>query len=57
MSEEEMTSTVDALGKELTVHEPTDELMSGLREVGETMSAEWVEEVGAEGQEVLDAVE
>ncbi|WP_420391759.1 TRAP transporter substrate-binding protein [Acuticoccus sp.] len=57
MSEEEMTSTVDALGKELTVHEPSEELMSGLREVGETMSAEWVEEVGAEGQEVLDAVE
>ena len=39
----------------MQVLEPTDELMSGLREVGETMTDEWLEKAGADGRAILEA--
>lgn len=39
----------------ITVSKPTEELQEGLAAIGETMSQEWVEEAGEEGQAVLDA--
>ena len=39
----------------LEVIEPSDELMEGLREIGEQMTEEWAEEAGADGEAILDA--
>ncbi|WP_128291518.1 TRAP transporter substrate-binding protein [Afifella aestuarii] len=38
----------------MTVAEPTDELMSGLKKIGETMASEWSEEAGDPGKAVLE---
>ena len=34
---------------------PSANLMNSLREIGATMSAEWAEKAGADGQALLDA--
>lgn len=39
----------------MTVQPAGEELMAGLREIGETMTAEWLEAAGAEGQAIVDA--
>ena len=39
----------------MTVTPPSEELMSGLREVGETMTQEWLEQAGEAGQAIVDA--
>ncbi|MFZ5961831.1 TRAP transporter substrate-binding protein [Thalassococcus sp. BH17M4-6] len=39
----------------MTVAPPSDALMSGLREVGETMTQEWLEQSGEAGQAIIDA--
>jgi len=41
----------------IEVSEPSDALAESLRSVGETMTAEWVERAGAQGQTILDAYE
>ena len=38
----------------MTVAPAGEELMSGLREVGDTMTTEWLESAGAEGQAIVD---
>jgi len=37
------------------VSQPSDALSARLAEVGETMTAEWLEEAGDEGQAIIDA--
>lgn len=39
----------------MTVAEPGDELRAGLGEIGETMTAEWLEAAGEKGQSIIDA--
>ena len=39
----------------MTVQRAGDKLTSDLREVGETMTAEWLESAGADGQAIVDA--
>lgn len=39
----------------MNVEPASDELMSGLREVGETMTAEWLEQAGEDGKAVVDS--
>ena len=39
----------------MTVTPPSEELMSGLREVGDTMTQEWLEQSGEAGQAIVDA--
>lgn len=39
----------------IEVVEPSDELMDALREIGRTMTGEWLEDAGDEGQAVIDA--
>ncbi|UUP16157.1 TRAP transporter substrate-binding protein [Nitratireductor thuwali] len=39
----------------IIVAPPSDELKAGLAEIGETMSEEWAEKAGAEGQAILEA--
>jgi TRAP-type C4-dicarboxylate transport system substrate-binding protein len=39
----------------MTVGPAGEDLMAGLREVGATMTAEWLEAAGAEGQAIVDA--
>lgn len=39
----------------MTVGPASDELMSGLRAVGETMTAEWLEAAGDDGKAIVDA--
>lgn len=41
----------------IEVSEPSDALSESLRSVGETMTSEWVERAGAQGQTILDAYE
>jgi TRAP-type C4-dicarboxylate transport system substrate-binding protein len=38
----------------MTVEPASEELMSGLREVGETMTAEWLESAGEDGKALVD---
>ncbi|WP_370399384.1 TRAP transporter substrate-binding protein [Sulfitobacter sp. JB4-11] len=48
--------TMDGLAEGgMTVGPAGDELMSGLRSVGETMTAEWLEAAGEEGKAIVDA--
>lgn len=56
MSESVATETVAELGENMTVHAASEALMSDLSAVGETMAAEWAENVGPEGQALLDAL-
>ncbi len=39
----------------MTIHEPSAELKSDMKKVGDTMLKEWVEKSGPEGQAVIDA--
>jgi len=39
----------------MKVLKPSDELMRGLRKVGDTMAREWLEKAGADGRAVLEA--
>lgn len=39
----------------IVVSEPSAALAASLREIGETMAAEWAEEAGADGQAILEA--
>ncbi|MDX1608847.1 MAG: TRAP transporter substrate-binding protein [Halofilum sp. (in: g-proteobacteria)] len=39
----------------MQVLEPSDELMRGLRKVGETMTEAWLEDAGADGRAILEA--
>jgi TRAP-type C4-dicarboxylate transport system substrate-binding protein len=55
MAEEETVSKTNALAENgMTVSAPTDELKDALREIGEAMATEWLEDAGSEGQKVLD---
>jgi len=38
----------------ITVVDPSDELMNALRDIGKTMTREWLEEAGESGQKVID---
>ena len=47
--------TVNALAENgMTVAAPGEELAAQLREIGQTMADEWVEEAGEEGQQILE---
>lgn len=50
-------SSVEELGSNLTVHQPSDALAEGLAEVGEQMAGEWAESAGPDGQAILDALQ
>ena len=50
---EEKIATLKENG--MTVSQPTEELSAELAEIGETMTAEWLEEAGDEGQQVIEA--
>ena len=39
----------------ITIVEPSEELMTGLREIGAQMLANWKEEAGEDGAALLDA--
>lgn len=39
----------------INVVEPSDQLMSSLREIGKTMTGEWLEDAGESGQKVIEA--
>jgi TRAP-type C4-dicarboxylate transport system substrate-binding protein len=39
----------------ITVVDPSDELMNALRDIGKTMTDEWLEEAGDAGKQVIDA--
>lgn len=39
----------------MQVEPASEELMSGLRDVGETMTSEWLEQAGEDGQEIVDS--
>jgi len=39
----------------ITVVEPSEQLMGSLRDIGRTMTAEWLEEAGDAGQDIIDA--
>lgn len=41
----------------MTVHEPSEELLAGLREVGSTMTEEWVASAGDDGVALIEAYE
>lgn len=56
MSEEEFTVQRKALADNgINVVEPTEELFTGLKKVGEQMAAEWEESAGADGKAILEA--
>ena len=50
---EEKIATLKENG--MTVSQPTEDLSAELAEIGETMTAEWLEEAGDEGQQVIEA--
>jgi TRAP-type C4-dicarboxylate transport system substrate-binding protein len=41
----------------MTVSKPSDQLKAGLQEIGEKMTADWVEAAGPEGKEIVEALE
>lgn len=56
MSQEETASKVAILKENgITVVEPSEELMAGLRQIGAQMVSDWTAEAGAEGKALLDA--
>lgn len=57
MSESVAAESVGTLGENMTVHTASDALIADLSAVGETMAAEWAENVGAEAQTLLDALQ
>ena len=50
---DEQTAVLEENG--ITIVEPSEELMTGLREIGEQMLANWKEEAGENGAALLDA--
>lgn len=55
MSQEEAEAKKAVLRENgMQVIEPSDELMKGLREIGKTMTKEWLEETGKAGQDIID---
>ncbi|MDM8164485.1 TRAP transporter substrate-binding protein [Roseovarius sp.] len=50
---DEQTAVLEENG--ITIVEPSEELMTGLREIGEQMLANWKEEAGEDGAALLDA--
>ena len=58
MSQEESQEMVKVLKENgITVNQPSEKLMNGLREIGSQMIESWKEEAGDAGQELLDAYE
>ncbi|MDR5902029.1 TRAP transporter substrate-binding protein [Halomonas icarae] len=56
MSQQETTDAIAVLKENgITVTEPSEALAETLKEVGETMTEEWVERAGEQGQTILDA--
>src|SRR5699024_9947337 len=56
MSKEEAESQIQTLSEHgIEVREPSDELMSGLQEVGDQLVDEWLEETGDTGRDIIDA--
>ncbi|MCE0505320.1 TRAP transporter substrate-binding protein [Roseivivax sp. GX 12232] len=56
MSEAETESKMAELEENgMTISAPSETLSGELAEIGETMTQEWLEDAGAEGQEVIDA--
>ena len=56
MSEAETASGIATLEENgMTVSQPSETLSGELAEIGETMTAEWLEDAGEEGQAVIDA--
>lgn len=56
MSQKETQEALDVLKENgITVTTPTPELEQKLQEIGDTMTAEWVERAGAQGEKILDA--
>lgn len=49
------TATEELAANGMTVAAPTETLQAELLAIGETMTAEWLENAGAEGQAVIDA--
>nr|WP_314623469.1 TRAP transporter substrate-binding protein [uncultured Noviherbaspirillum sp.] len=41
--------------KGMTIHKPSAKLQADLKQVGQTMQADWVKKAGADGQAVIDA--
>ena len=39
----------------MTVEPPSDTLRGELQQIGETMTAEWLEQAGAEGEKIVEA--
>ncbi|WP_163576846.1 TRAP transporter substrate-binding protein [Halomonas faecis] len=57
MSEAVFEESTADLGERMTILEPSDTLRQQLNEIGKTMASEWSEEVGPDGQTVLEAIE
>lgn len=57
MSEEEMAATTEELSTHLTVHEPSQDLISALQRVGNDMAEEWGKEVDPEAETIMEAIE
>ena len=58
MSRQETETALAVLEENgIEVSEPSDALAESLRSVGETMTAEWIERAGAQGQSILEAYE
>ena len=56
VSEEKAKWYVDQLKKNgMTVEPPSPELKAELKKIGDTMTAEWVKQAGADGQKIIDA--
>ncbi|RQW65197.1 TRAP transporter substrate-binding protein [Vibrio viridaestus] len=53
--EETVSKTQDLKDHGMTVSDPTPELMTSLKTVGEEMAKEWADEAGSEGKEILAA--
>jgi hypothetical protein len=56
MSESVAAESVTLLRDNMTVHTASDALKADLAAVGKQMASEWAENVGAEGQAILEAL-
>ena len=56
MSKKETEAKIAVLKKNgMTIVTPTDELMKGLKKIGQKMTADWAQKAGADGKAILDA--
>ncbi|MBM3564714.1 MAG: TRAP transporter substrate-binding protein [Alphaproteobacteria bacterium] len=53
--EETDSMTKELAGKGMKVHKPSPQLMTGLKKIGDQMTAEWAKKAGAEGEAILKA--